>query len=543
MLSFVIWLLGLYVVDTQPQCFACSAGKYKNISANTVCVDCPANTYFDGSVGTSIAVCISCTLNSASSEGSSSVNSCICNAGYTKTGSTCSACAVGKFKSTSGDGSCQDCPMNSATQLTGRITSNDCQCNAGYVGQNGGPCSPSPAGSYKNSTGTGPTLSCPQNSISPAASTDITNCSCLPGYVGQNGGMCSPSPAGWYKDSTGSGPSLSCPGNSTSPSASTSITNCSCLPGYTGQNGGSCSACGAGRYKTGTNAGPCVNCPRSTFSVIIAATRIEDCTKCKVNSTALEGSDGADDCKCDAGYWMQDINLPLAPCLQCVPGKYAEQGAAACTDCGAGKYASASGSTSISACLTCLEGTYSLVNQSQCQSCGANAWSPAGSGTIQDCTCNAGFWPKNTGSNGGSCFPCEPGSYKEQRGSQACTLFPAGRYSGFWNATSATASLPCPVNSSSAPGSSAVTQCACVAGYAGLITQATDTCGACVPGKFRTAAALPNEACLNCPANTFSTATAKTDNLCSSCGTVSISPAGSSSSAFCMCPAGYGANV
>jgi hypothetical protein len=31
--------------------------------------------------------------------------------------------------------------------------------------------------------------------------------------------------------------------------------------------------------------------------------------------------------------------------------------------------------------------------------------------------------------------------------------------------------------------------------------------------------------------------------VCSSCGTFSTSPAGSSSSAFCMCPAGYGVNA
>jgi hypothetical protein len=280
-----------------------------------------------------------------------------------------------------------------------------------------------------------------------------------------------------------------------------------------------------------------------TFSGALAATSIANCTQCMAFSSSLEGSDTADDCKCNAGYWTRNINLPNATCLLCVPGTFAAQGAAACSLCDAGKYAAASGGTSVSACLTCGEGTYSLVNQSQCQTCPSNSWSPTGSGVIQNCTCNAGFWAQNTGVNGGSCSPCNPGSWKADRGPQACTACGEGRYSGLVAATSAVNCLVCPANSSSAAGSSAVTQCACAAGYSGIITTATDTCAACRPGKFRTTAALPSDPCVNCPQNTYSSATAKTDSLCSSCGDFSSSPEGSNSSAFCVCSAGYGLNV
>jgi hypothetical protein len=109
--------------------------------------------------------------------------------------------------------------------------------------------------------------------------------------------------------------------------------------------------------------------------------------------------------------------------------------------------------------------------------------------------------------------------------------------------TSSTASLPCPTNSLSPAGSSTVTQCACLPGYAGIISQATDSCSVCVAGKFRTAAALAGEACSDCPPNTFSITTAKTDSLCSSCGGFSKSPAGSSSSNACLCSAGYGTST
>ena len=441
MLGFVIWLLGLCVVDAQQQCFQCLPGKFKSINANEVCTSCPKDTYFSGYGGASISVCANCTMNSASLIGSASVDSCICNAGYTKTGATCNACAVGKFKPTSGDGGCQDCPANSATPSTGSIEASNCRCNPGYAG-----------------------------------------------------------------------------------------------------TAGSCVLCGAGTYQNGTN-GPCVNCPASTFSTATGATSIATCTACRSFSTSSEGSYSSDDCKCDAGYWTRDMSLPNATCLQCVPGKYAARGVAACSSCGSGKYAASSGSTSDAACLTCAEGKYSMLNQSQCDTCPSNAWSPEGSGVIQNCTCNAGFWPKNTGVNGGSCFACDAGSFKEQRGPQACTLFGAGRYSGVTAATSSGLSLPCPTNSSSPAGSSAVTQCACVPGYAGNITQATDTCVACGAGKFRTATALPSEGCSNCAADTFSTATAKTDNSCSSCGGYSKSPAGSSSSNACLCSVGYGTST
>lgn len=536
--GLVIWMIGLCAVDAQPVCVSCLPGKFKSTITNSQCESCPSNTYFGGHGGVSIDVCTNCTSNSVSPLGSSSENSCICQAGYTKTGLTCTACAAGKFKTSNGDGLCNECAANSATLITGSKNSGDCQCNAGYEGVPGS-CQPSPVGWYKASPGIGGSLLCPTGSTSLAASTAVTDCFCKAGFTGPNGATCSESPAGTYKSSTGSGAALPCPSGSTSPAGSIDIKNCSCLPGLTGPNGLPCAQCGVGQYRDGTTTG-CINCPVSTFSDKLGATSIANCTKCRPFSTSGEGSGSANDCKCDAGFWTQDMNLPTATCLLCVPGKFAAKGAAACSLCLGGTHATASGSTSDTACSPCGSGTYSWVNKSQCETCPSNAWSPVSSEFVQNCTCNAGYWAKNTGANGGSCSACEPGSWKAVRGPQACTLLTAGLYSDVIAATSAAAALPCPGNSMSPAGSGAVTQCACVAGYAGNITVPADKCVACVPGKYRTAAALPSDGCSNCDKDTFSTMTAKTDSFCQGCGQFSKSPAGSSSSASCMCSAGYG---
>ena len=44
----------------------------------------------------------------------------------------------------------------------------DCTCNAGYTGPNGGTCSACETGKYKDSPGAGACTACPANSVSPA---------------------------------------------------------------------------------------------------------------------------------------------------------------------------------------------------------------------------------------------------------------------------------------------------------------------------------------------------------------------------------------
>jgi hypothetical protein len=128
--------------------------------------------------------------------------------------------------------------------------------------------------------------------------------------------------------------------------------------------------------------------------------------------------------------------------------------------CEAGTYNSPSGSP---ACLACPAGTSSL----------------SGSRSIKDCACGAGF----TGV--GTCVGCVAGKFKSDVGTNACTDCPVGTFSVNVSATTAATCVSCPANkysdtvggsavstclscpsNTNAPSSStAVTACACNAGF------------------------------------------------------------------------------
>lgn len=539
-------MLGMCAVDAQQQCVQCLPGTYKVSDSNSPCSPSPEGTWLGISGATSVTSATPCRLNSWSQSGSSAAAACICNAGFRERDlGACEACGLGTFKVANASvSSCTNCPANSATVVLGAKLASDCLCNPGYTGVTGS-CTESLAGWYKNVSGSTGSVQCPANSFSAAASTSLTSCKCNSGYTGPDGGTCLVSPAGSYKSGSGSAASVKCVDNSDSPAGSTLATDCKCVAGYSGAPPGACTACGLGRYKEGTNNNPCVNCPVNTFSAALVATNALNCTLCRSSSTTVTvtGSDSQDDCKCDAGYYTLDMNLPTATCLKCVSGKFAAQGVAACSDCGPGQYAAA-GSTSAGACLTCVAGKYSMVNQSQCETCPGNSNSPASSGVIQNCTCNAGAWPQNNpGQNGVWCALCLAGTYKAAPGPQSCAPFPNNTFSAAVGSTSLGTGSNCPLNSACASGSKLVSDCKWLPGFYGVtgaITATTDIGAACLAGKFRTAAALPGDACTNCTQNTWSNVTAKTDSDCSSCGTNSISPAGSASSAACLCSAGFG---
>ena len=64
------------------ECSICPVGKYKSLTSNNDCVDCPANTYQDVLGATSSAHCKPCPPNAFAPAGSGSSTSCQCGAGY-----------------------------------------------------------------------------------------------------------------------------------------------------------------------------------------------------------------------------------------------------------------------------------------------------------------------------------------------------------------------------------------------------------------------------------------------------------------------------
>jgi hypothetical protein len=135
---------------------------------------------------------------------------CSCNAGYTGTGQACTACDVGKFKTTVDNVACTTCVSvkgNSNTVGTGSTASSQCLCNVGY-GWDGSSCTACAIGSYKASVADATCSTCSSyranSSTSSTGSTSSASCLCQPGYT-LNVAVCDPCAAGTYKDVLGDG--------------------------------------------------------------------------------------------------------------------------------------------------------------------------------------------------------------------------------------------------------------------------------------------------------------------------------------------------
>ena len=587
-------------------CSGCSIGKYKVAPGPAACTNCAVDKYSTAVAATAEATCVGCPSNTVSAVGSGYLTACTCNTGYTGAdGNACGACTVGQWKNVTGAAACTDCgrgtysgltaaktaltcatcPADSYTQLAGNDVLEDCQCNAGYTGPNGGYCAACPAGKYKMTPGshectsclpdtystavastTGATcLACPTSSQAPESSSAKAACICNMGYTGPGGSAangvtaCEACVAGKYKTATGpatctncladqystvvaatSNTCQSCSANMQAPEASNEAVDCKCNKGYTGADGATCTACLAGTYKTSVGPATCVNCPVNTYSTMVAKPD-SVCTACYSSSSqSYAGSDEGTDCKCNAGYFGADG----AYCAKCSQGYYKLAASytpesSTCTNCAANTYQPLNGATLASACL----------------SCPGNSQSPAASAESTSCLCNAGY----TGPSGGTCTACYMGKYKSVPGPQQCTNCNNATYSSATAATTYTTCLACPLNSSSMMGSTARADCHCAFGFSTLKLGQPDSscqlcptgtfndildaeaCSKCTAGKYSSAwGAKGTETCLTCPSSTFSL---EGQPQCDSCPGNSTSPANSGVITACQCnPGFFGAN-
>jgi hypothetical protein len=526
-------------------CTGCSAGKYKVGPGPAACTDCGVNTYSEVVAATAAATCQTCPGDAGTAvsvAGNGALNGCKCNLGYTgPDGAACSACVAGSYKPATGSAvcdtcvigkfstdvartniaTCQNCPSNSNTVAVGQDAATDCTCNAGYTGLDGVWCDACVPGKFKAVTGSSACLSCgegkystalgsvggtctncPANNNAPAASGSPAACTCNAGSWGGGGTTaCHLCSAGKYKETTGPDhcewcpPSTystavgatatstcqQCPENSYSPAGSASASQCTCKPGYTGPNNGPCVACPAGKFKTTFGSAPCSDCPVHTYSVATAKTD-STCTTCPTNAVTLQtGSNVATQCVCNLGYTGPNGDT----CGACVAGKYKDAtGSAVCTDCGVNRYQTSTAQTSVSSCTACPS-TFAL--------------SPAGSSALASCECAPGYF----GPNGGTCTPCYAGRFKTNKGPHDCTLCLNGTYSNASAATSVSTCLTCHDNTVSVAGSSARTDCHCVAGYftKDLGTQFA-SCLPCPGGTYNSI--LNSDACSKCTSGKYS---------------------------------------
>jgi hypothetical protein len=124
-------ILNYFLYYEAGDCEICAAGTYKSNSGSEACASCPADSYNSVAGSTS---CTACPADLSSVTGSTSLNNCMCNAGYTGPDGSgpCEACEEGKYKSIAGSETCTTCPENTMSP-TASTSSDDCDtCIDGY---------------------------------------------------------------------------------------------------------------------------------------------------------------------------------------------------------------------------------------------------------------------------------------------------------------------------------------------------------------------------------------------------------------------------
>ncbi|KAJ1467883.1 hypothetical protein T484DRAFT_1644991 [Baffinella frigidus] len=326
-------------------------------------------------------------------------------------------------------------------------------------------------------------------------------CTAVASYLDTDSGDCVPCwSVGYFTDSTNGDECTSCPVATSCAVGSDAIEDCECVVGYTAvSNGVECTACSEATYKHTTGTAACTACPSGTSSVA--------------------GSDEETDCKCMAGF---EAGADGVVCTACAAGTYKETvGTGTCAACPL-RTTSVAGSGDLIDCK-CVVGYTATTDGEECTACSAGSYklttgtgscvgvcptgtsSEPGSDELTDCKCNTGY---TAGSDGIACSPCGAGNYKDVAGAVGCQ--------------------PCPLKTSSASGSSSLSNCVCIVGYTAL-SNGTD-CTICEAGTYKNVTGAVE--CATCPSGTSSTAGTTMVTGCACLGGY----VGSAGAACTMCP-------
>lgn len=378
-------------------CTACGAGTAKLGNGGGACQPCVADYFMAGGGASECSPCPDHT-NTQGAQGATVETACVSDPGYFIDDGGVAPCAAGTFQESSGESVCLDCRQD-ALQNT-RYTLSDatasaelceacpadsvvagetsgsslasCQCEAGFTGPNGGPCTACAAGFAKTAVGSAVCESCPagryastandeckrctDDSTSPAESDDRHACVCNAGFGAETTTPfgCTECPAGTYQ--TTEPPALA-----------------------------TCVACEAGKASDAVGATGCDECPERTWQ---PSTGQESCLACGLNSYTPAGSSGPSPCLCDPGFEPVE-----SLCRACKPGSF--KGAisnASCAACAPG-LSSPQESTLESQCVSCEAGLYIAANPQGrvCTTCPPEASSPAEATGVSTCACRAGF--------------------------------------------------------------------------------------------------------------------------------------------------------
>jgi hypothetical protein len=296
-------------------CVECFAGKFKPNKGAQPCDLCRNGTYSGRTAQTSDATCDACPDNSRSWMGSTARSDCHCEFGYYtnrigQADSSCTKCAVGTFNDRLNQETCSKCPAGTFSNVETATSVETCQiCTVGFSADGQSQCD-----------------ACPGNSstLEPGGKV-LQDCKCNKGYTGDDGGTCEHCAAGKYKDDEGSAACTNCPKdtyspevanvfdsdcnncdvNAEAPEGSDSRDDCKCKLGWTskipGIDGEMCEACVPGKFKDKLGYDACTNCPEDKYLPSSASTSVSQCINCHDYSHSDPGSDSEEDCLCLSG--------------------------------------------------------------------------------------------------------------------------------------------------------------------------------------------------------------------------------------------------
>ncbi|GFR99359.1 Pol polyprotein [Elysia marginata] len=420
---------GYEIIAGTDNCQACEIGYYKDNLAGIFgsCVLCP-----DGEFITS--------AQAATSVGDCSIRNC--SAGFFIDGQNrCKQCALGTYQPNKWQTSCLDCPVDTTTDRTGAISSDQCfsSCPLGKE-LIGGTCEECSVGFYKDVVGSDSScVQCPTGFITAGTGAQSQrSCSivaCDPGtYRNTVSNQCVECPYGQFQPEQWQEACSSCPaGYTTFVQGATADSQCllDCAAGsYLSVATNSCLPCEQGFYrdKSSPTQIACVKCPEDFITPSTSSDEASDCNIRNCTAPGQYRNSQSNDCEvCPVGtynsQWWQDActscpsgfttrllgRATEAECLRdCPSGQQLNEANDVCTDCPLGFFRDATAtwtcqscpqdlttaatrSTSASDCSvsSCSPGRFYNSSRSGCQNCPSNTYQSS-SGQSDCLTC-----PKN----------------------------------------------------------------------------------------------------------------------------------------------------